>query len=86
MERFSDLGNYLSETGKYANDNGCYNEVNLPIHYHKYGTNNHVYFFSQDQMGREAQSKKKETIAIYEVDKPMTRIAAAVAVGFFGHN
>ena len=38
---------------------------------HKYGANNHVYFISQDMgwdmgrnMGRESQSKNKETEAI----------------------
>ena len=35
------------------------NEVHLPIHYQNYGANNHVYFISRDQMGRESQSKKK---------------------------
>ena len=30
----------------------------------KFGANNHVYFISQDQMGNESRSKKKETRAI----------------------
>ena len=36
-------------------------KMKLIYHYHKYGVNNHVYFISPDQMGRESQSKKKGT-------------------------
>ena len=69
------LGQYLSETSKYANiEMTMVAKVNLPTHYQKYGANNHVYFISQDQMGRESQSKKKETRAIQDVDKWITRI------------
>ena len=68
---------------------------------HKYGANNHVYFISQDQMGRESQSKKKETRANGQMDNTNRKCIfgndflqgtqsnvgfSAVAVGFFGHN
>ena len=66
MKRISDLGNYLSETSKYANIEMTM-VAKMKLIYpptHKYGANNHVYFISQDQMGRESQSKKKENRAI----------------------
>ena len=36
----------------------------MKLIYPPVGDHNHVYFISQDQMGRESQSKKKETRAI----------------------
>ena len=61
-ERFSDLGNYLSETSKHANIEMTIvdkNEVNLPTHYHKYKANNRVYFISQKWEGDRNQRRKR---------------------------
>ena len=66
MKRISDLGDYLSETSKYANIEITM-VAKMKLIYPPTitnGANNHVYFISQDQMGRESQSKKKETRAI----------------------
>ena len=64
MKRFSDLGNYLSETSKYANvEMTMVAKMKLIYPPTITGAKNHVYFISRDQMVRESQSKKKESRA-----------------------
>ena len=62
MKRFSDLGSKF-ETSKYANIEMTM-VAKMKLIDPPYAANNHVYFISQDQIGRESQSKKKETRAI----------------------
>ena len=63
MKRISDLGNYLSETNKYANIEMIMVAKMKLIYTHTI-TNMGEQSISQDQMDRESQSKKKETRAI----------------------
>ena len=65
MKRFSDLGNYLSETSKYANiEMTMVAKMKLiyPLTITNMGRT--IMCISQDQMGRESQSKKNETRAM----------------------
>ena len=65
MKTISDLGNYLSETSKNANIEMTM-VAKMKLIYPPTITNmgRTMYFISQDQMGRESQSKKKETRTI----------------------
>ena len=82
------MGNYLSETSKYANiEMTIVAKMKLIYHNHKYGVNNHVYFLSPDQMGRQMDNMNRKCIFGNDLlQGTQSRFGFSAAVGFFEHN